>query len=80
MQISDIFHNCPEQEQQQEQQQCKPKDLGSKFPWSKKIEIKKSCISTLLNSQTFSFLWKTVEDLPGNKLKIPRLKIELNWL
>ena len=78
MQISDIFHNCPEQEQQQ----CKPKDLGSKFPWSKKKKNrnKKSCISTLLNSQTFSFLWKIVEDLPGNKLKIPRLKIELNWL
>jgi hypothetical protein len=35
MQISDIFHNCPEQEQQQEQQQCNPKDLGSKFPRSK---------------------------------------------
>ena len=34
MQISDIFHNCPEQEQQ-EQQQCNPKDLGSKFPRSK---------------------------------------------
>ena len=33
MQISDIFHNCPEEEQQE--QQCNPKDLGSKFPWSK---------------------------------------------
>ena len=34
MQIFDIFHNCPEQEQQQ--QQSDPKDLGSKFPRSKK--------------------------------------------
>ena len=33
IQISDIFHNCPEQEQ--EQQQSNPKDLGSKFPRSK---------------------------------------------
>jgi hypothetical protein len=33
MQIFDIFHNCPEQEQ--EQQQSDPKDLGSKFPRSK---------------------------------------------
>ena len=31
MQIIDIFHNCPEEE---EQQQSDPKDLGSKFPWS----------------------------------------------
>ena len=39
MQISDIFHNCPEQEQQQEQQQqSNPKDLGSKFPRSKRGE------------------------------------------
>ena len=29
MQIHDIFHNCPEQ------QQSDPKDLGSKFPRSK---------------------------------------------
>jgi hypothetical protein len=35
MQIFDIFHNCPEQEQQQ--QQSDPKDLGSKFPRSKNI-------------------------------------------
>ena len=31
MQISDIFHNCPqekEQEQEQEQEQSKSKDLG----------------------------------------------------
>ena len=35
MQINDIFHNCPEQQQQQEQQ-SDPKDLGSKFPRSKK--------------------------------------------
>ena len=35
MQINDIFHNCPEQ-QQQEQQQSNPKDLGSKFPRSKR--------------------------------------------
>ena len=36
IQISDIFHNCPEQqEQQQQQQQSNPKDLGSKFPRSK---------------------------------------------
>ena len=34
MQINDIFHNCPEQQQQQEQQ-SNPKDLGSKFPRSK---------------------------------------------
>ena len=32
MQIIDIFHNCPEQEQEQ---QSDPKDLGSKFPRSK---------------------------------------------
>ena len=32
MQIIDIFHNCPEQQQQQ---QSDPKDLGSKFPRSK---------------------------------------------
>ena len=38
MQISDIFHNCPEQEQQEQQQQCNPKDLGSKFPRSKSFE------------------------------------------
>ena len=38
MQISDIFHNCPEQEQQQQQQQSNPKDLGSKFPRSKRTE------------------------------------------
>ena len=38
IQISDIFHNCPEQEQQQQQQQqSNPKDLGSKFPRSKII-------------------------------------------
>ena len=36
MQIIDIFHNCPE-EQQEQQQQSDPKDLGSKFPRSKKI-------------------------------------------
>ena len=34
-QISDIFHNCPEQ-----QQQSNPKDLGSKFPWSKSNLVK----------------------------------------
>ena len=34
MQIIDIFHNCPE-EQEEEQQQSDPKDLGSKFPRSK---------------------------------------------
>ena len=34
MQINDIFHNCPDQQQQQEQQ-SDPKDLGSKFPRSK---------------------------------------------
>ena len=33
IQISDIFHNCPEQEE--EQQQSNPKDLGSKCPRSK---------------------------------------------
>ena len=41
MQISDIFHNCPEEQQQQEQQQqqqSNPKDLGSKFPRSKTVE------------------------------------------
>jgi hypothetical protein len=32
MQISDIFQNCPEQ---QEEQQSNPKDIGSKFPRSK---------------------------------------------
>ena len=37
MQIKDIFLNCPEQ--QQEQQQSDPKDLGSKFPQSKSIEM-----------------------------------------
>ena len=37
MQINDIFHNCPEQQQQQEQQ-SDPKDLGSKFPRSKSNE------------------------------------------
>ena len=35
MQIIDNFHNCPEEEQQQ--QQSDPKDLGSKFPRSKKV-------------------------------------------
>ena len=30
MQINDIFHNCPEQQEQQSD----PKDLGSKFPRS----------------------------------------------
>ena len=35
MQINDIFHNCPEQQEQQ--QQGNPKDLGSKFPWSKNV-------------------------------------------
>jgi hypothetical protein len=39
MQISDIFHNCPEEQQQQ----CNPKDLGSKFPWSK-TRFSKICI------------------------------------
>ena len=34
MQIIDIFHNCPEEE---EQKQSDPKDLGSKFPWSKNV-------------------------------------------
>ena len=38
MQINDIFHNCPEQ-QQEEQQQSDPKDLGSKFPRSKKMKF-----------------------------------------
>ena len=38
MQIHDIFHNCPEQ-QQEEQQQSDPKDLGSKFPRSKKMKF-----------------------------------------
>ena len=33
MQIKDIFHNCPEQQEQQKQSD--PKDLGSKFPRSK---------------------------------------------
>ena len=33
LKIRDIFHNCPEQEQQQ---QSNPKALGSKFPGSKK--------------------------------------------
>ena len=33
MQINHIFHNCPEQQQQE--QQSNPKDLGSKFPRSK---------------------------------------------
>jgi hypothetical protein len=37
MQIHDIFHNCPEQ-QQEEQQQSDPKDLGSKFPRSKSYQ------------------------------------------
>ena len=38
IQISDIFHNCPEQEQEQQQQQqpSNPKDLGSKCPLSKR--------------------------------------------
>ena len=35
MQINDIFHNCPEQQQQQ---QSDPKDLGSKFPRSKMLK------------------------------------------
>jgi hypothetical protein len=35
MQIFDIFHNCPELEQQQSD----PKDLGSKFPRSKRRKI-----------------------------------------
>ena len=30
----DIFHNCPEEQEQQ--QQSDPKDLGSEFPRSKK--------------------------------------------
>ena len=34
MQINDIFHNCPQEQQQQ--QQSNPKDLGSKCPRSKK--------------------------------------------
>ena len=38
MQISDIFHNCPEEEQQEQEQQCNPKDLGNKFPRSKIIK------------------------------------------
>ena len=36
MQINSIFHNCPEQQQQE--QQSDPKDLGSKFPRSKTIQ------------------------------------------
>ena len=35
IQISDIFHNCPEQEEQQ--QQSNPKDLDSKCPQSKTV-------------------------------------------
>ena len=34
MQINDIFHNCP-----QEQQQSNSKDLGSKCPRSKRPEV-----------------------------------------
>ena len=34
MQIIDIFHNCQEQQHQQ-QQQSDPKDIGSKFPGQK---------------------------------------------
>ena len=37
MQISDIFHNCPEEQEQE--QQCNPKDLGSKFPRSKIVKL-----------------------------------------
>ena len=41
MQIIDIFHNCSEeQEQEQEQeQQSDPKNLGNKFPRSKKYSV-----------------------------------------
>ena len=39
MQISDIFHNCPEEQQQEQEQQCNPKDLGSKFPRSKIVKL-----------------------------------------
>ena len=35
MQINDIFHNCPQE--QQEQQQSNPKDLGSKCQRSKSL-------------------------------------------
>ena len=38
MLIKDIFHNCPEQQEQQEQEQSVPKDLGSKFPRSKSMK------------------------------------------
>ena len=37
MQINDIFHNCPQEQQQQ--QQSNPKDLGSKCPRSKTIWV-----------------------------------------
>ena len=41
-----MFHNCPEQQQEEQQQQNDPKDLGSKFPWSK------MCIKTYLEART----------------------------
>ena len=37
MQINDVFHNCPQE--QQEQQQSNRKDLGSKCPRSKTIWV-----------------------------------------
>ena len=48
MQINDIFHNCPEQ--QEEQQQSDPKDLGSKFPRSKNVYVSMNQIVLTKNS------------------------------
>ena len=36
MQIIDNFHNCPEQQKEQQPQQSDSKDLGSKFLQSKR--------------------------------------------
>ena len=54
---SNIFHNCP-QEQQQQHQQSNSKDLGSKCPRSKTMSCQRSLRTTFLvrNSETRELL------------------------